>query len=522
MADYGLAAQIGRGGGNAMAPQPPDMTNRMMQLLQLQQLQQNMMLAREQEGREAALAPLRRQAIETNIRADEATIPGKVDQSASARLQRQSAERAGEAEVGALDYIRTTPPEERTSAERLDALRRAKPGAYQVVSQSIAQARAVQEKARAEGFTAERQRFELQKVALTGMSSLLPAVRDQDSYQTLYRDFRLVDPTGAKLIGPEYTDENVKALRARVQDLSDLKYGTDEQGNQIAINQRTGTVSLLAPAVRPAAPSASTFGNLDQPLANPPVSTQLTGPGAAGLAGPGVMQPPGAAPIIQPRAAAPAAQEMLSPKAEAVRLETEAREKAQANVKREDEERTKGRVKGEFQSTLDDVTRNYRKLGDLGVLITPETPAAQRARTFLMAQAPGVAGVIDPKTGAPMQAIQNLRQSLVSSLMGATGMTAKQIDSNAEMKAYLDSLTSPGQTAEAVVDTFNNMSRRFGMGRTLTIEDLTGKTAKKPEAEAKRPATPALAGQDKQALDWANANPNDPRAAAIKQRLGVQ
>ena len=28
--------------------------------------------------------------------------------------------------------------------------------------------------------------------------------------------------------------------------------------------------------------------------------------------------------------------------------------------------------------------------------------------------------------------------------------------------------------------------------------------------------------EDRQALDWANANPNDPRAAQIKQRLGVR
>jgi hypothetical protein len=28
--------------------------------------------------------------------------------------------------------------------------------------------------------------------------------------------------------------------------------------------------------------------------------------------------------------------------------------------------------------------------------------------------------------------------------------------------------------------------------------------------------------QDQQALDWANSNPNDPRAVAIKKKLGVQ
>jgi hypothetical protein len=31
-----------------------------------------------------------------------------------------------------------------------------------------------------------------------------------------------------------------------------------------------------------------------------------------------------------------------------------------------------------------------------------------------------------------------------------------------------------------------------------------------------------LTGQDRQALDWANANPSDPRAAAIKAKLGVR
>jgi hypothetical protein len=36
------------------------------------------------------------------------------------------------------------------------------------------------------------------------------------------------------------------------------------------------------------------------------------------------------------------------------------------------------------------------------------------------------------------------------------------------------------------------------------------------------PAKPAqLSGADKQALDWANANPSDPRAAAIKKKLGM-
>jgi hypothetical protein len=39
---------------------------------------------------------------------------------------------------------------------------------------------------------------------------------------------------------------------------------------------------------------------------------------------------------------------------------------------------------------------------------------------------------------------------------------------------------------------------------------------RRPQAKQQAPASP----QDMQALEWANANPNDPRAAKIKQRLG--
>ena len=36
------------------------------------------------------------------------------------------------------------------------------------------------------------------------------------------------------------------------------------------------------------------------------------------------------------------------------------------------------------------------------------------------------------------------------------------------------------------------------------------------------PQLPSLSGEDAEALNWANANPTDPRAAAIKQKLGVK
>ena len=47
-----------------------------------------------------------------------------------------------------------------------------------------------------------------------------------------------------------------------------------------------------------------------------------------------------------------------------------------------------------------------------------------------------------------------------------------------------------------------------------TVEGIVNKYAPKQQK--------ALSSQDQQALQWANSNPNDPRAAAIKRKLGVQ
>jgi len=71
----------------------------------------------------------------------------------------------------------------------------------------------------------------------------------------------------------------------------------------------------------------------------------------------------------------------------------------------------------------------------------------------------------------------------------------------------------------------------------MDILDLKSKDpAKRAKAEANIKATKdavlkeyqmggggggSMSPQDKQALEWANSNPNDPRSAQIKQKLGV-
>jgi hypothetical protein len=71
-----------------------------------------------------------------------------------------------------------------------------------------------------------------------------------------------------------------------------------------------------------------------------------------------------------------------------------------------------------------------------------------------------------------------------------------------------------GPTKDRILGELEKRAKLLGMGQDE--EEVPN-----PKVVTKNKPTKELAGQDKAALDWANANPNDPRAAKIKQRLGV-
>lgn len=97
------------------------------------------------------------------------------------------------------------------------------------------------------------------------------------------------------------------------------------------------------------------------------------------------------------------------------------------------------------------------------------------------------------------------RPALLAAMMKATGMSAKQMDSNAELKLWLSTATDPTLDIESNRKALANIERKYLSGAQ----------------PAQAPAKPAMSPQDQQAAQWANANPNDPRAAKIKQRLGL-
>lgn len=163
-------------------------------------------------------------------------------------------------------------------------------------------------------------------------------------------------------------------------------------------------------------------------------------------------------------------------------------------------------------TTIAQLRQSYARLDELGGITSTENRAGTNISARMGASSVGqtVGSFLGTKTQAERDKIEQTRPLLMTTIMQALGLTAKQLDSNAELKLWLSSATDPTKSLEANREALDNLERM-----------LTGE-GKGAGAGAKPPAGGGLSSADKQALDWANSNPKDPRAAKIKQRLGVK
>lgn len=108
------------------------------------------------------------------------------------------------------------------------------------------------------------------------------------------------------------------------------------------------------------------------------------------------------------------------------------------------------------------------------------------------------------RTGTNSVYAQQHAADVISRADGHQAIKASIAQLEREMKIALE---APEQTRRGIID---------------KIVGAPGAAHGSATAPAGAAAAPARSAQDQQALEWATANPNDPRAAAIKKRLGVQ
>ena len=105
------------------------------------------------------------------------------------------------------------------------------------------------------------------------------------------------------------------------------------------------------------------------------------------------------------------------------------------------------------------------------------------------------------------------RPALLAALMKATGMSARQMDSNVELKLWITTATDPQLDVEANRRALNNIETKY-LGGNKAGNNTVEAPSQQPKAN--------LSLQDRQAMNWATQNRNDPRAQQIMQKLGMQ
>lgn len=174
-------------------------------------------------------------------------------------------------------------------------------------------------------------------------------------------------------------------------------------------------------------------------------------------------------------------------------------------------EKTKQQAKDQLSTVVQQLNNGYDALEKGGGI----TSTGQGALSNLAARAgatgvgQAIGGALGTENQRQRQEIAQTRPLLLNLIKEATGMSAQQMNSNAEMQLYLQAATDPTLSVEANRSALANLDRLFGLG-----------LAKRPAEGGKPSAQPSAA--DAQALQWARSNPSDPRAAQIMQRLGAK
>lgn len=132
--------------------------------------------------------------------------------------------------------------------------------------------------------------------------------------------------------------------------------------------------------------------------------------------------------------------------------------------------------------TLSRIMDQYKVLKEEKEIVSAENTTAQnigaRAKTKL---GPSVGRTVGTKAQTARDTIQNLRQALLADIKAATGMSSKAIDSNVELKSFLDSLGDPDQSFETIQNTLAELSIKYGLGN-LSVDGAEPPPVVAPDA----------------------------------------
>lgn len=128
----------------------------------------------------------------------------------------------------------------------------------------------------------------------------------------------------------------------------------------------------------------------------------------------------------------------------------------------------KGRER--VSSVLDDMRKSYSELDNTGTSVDDTKGALPNLVNSLKLSGLGqyVGGAVGADYATKTQEIESARPLIMSAIMQATGMNAKQLDSNKELQFYLNTLTDPSNTLQSRATALQRIESNFGLNRQFS------------------------------------------------------
>lgn len=121
---------------------------------------------------------------------------------------------------------------------------------------------------------------------------------------------------------------------------------------------------------------------------------------------------------------------------------------------------------------LDNLETYYKQLNDAKAIPSSGRGAMSNVASSLQSSAVGQMGgrIVGTPEQDARNNIQSSRLRLLNAIKNATGMSAQQLNSNAELKIWLDSLTDPSRSYESNVEIINKIRQAFmGGGKSPEV-----------------------------------------------------
>lgn len=165
-----------------------------------------------------------------------------------------------------------------------------------------------------------------------------------------------------------------------------------------------------------------------------------------------------------------------------------AREKQDAATEKRDAAvREKEKAKSDLTDVVSSLKKNYETLKESGGIVSSADTGLSNLGAKFSSSSVGQA--LESATGAKTQVerekIEQTRPLLLNLIKNATGMSAQQMNSNAEMQMYLNAATNPKLSYEANMEALKNLDSLYGLGLVSKEIEKELKNPKKPSGPSR-------------------------------------